>query len=178
MTCPVTPCTSSVCSPFVALHTTRQYSTSWQTLLKSSSVLPLDVRILPFKLFRVTGTYETDTVLHKAPEKCLRGVRSGDRGGWHVNLPHPQRNNISSTACYGLLSRHSINVLAPVILKNNLRFLIYKANICRSKIHKIKSFVYSYMFRQNSAMLRESSLHQYWKLARVYYITVVIHTAS
>jgi hypothetical protein len=76
-------------------------------------------------------------VLHKAPEKCSSDVRSGDRGGWHINLPVPQRNNISSTACYGLLSRHCINVLAPVILKNKVRFLIYKAKICRSKIHKI-----------------------------------------
>jgi len=30
-TYPVTPCTSSVCTPFVAPHT-RQYSTSCQTL--------------------------------------------------------------------------------------------------------------------------------------------------
>ena len=35
-------------------------------------------------------------ILHKAPGKYMRAVRSGDRGEWHVNLPLPQRNNIFS----------------------------------------------------------------------------------
>jgi len=34
-----------------------------------------------------------------------------------------------------------------------------------------------YIFQQNSAMLR-ASLHQYLKLARIYYITLVIRTLS
>jgi len=74
-------------------------------------------------------------IFYKPPEKYLSDVRSGYRGGWHVNIRFLTGTIFQATACYRLLSRHYRNVLAPLILKNNVRFLIYKANICRSNTH-------------------------------------------
>jgi len=47
---------SSVCAPFVALHTWRRYSTSCQTFCnKRWYVFAIAVRIRSFKLFRIMG---------------------------------------------------------------------------------------------------------------------------
>jgi hypothetical protein len=50
--------------------------------------------------------------------------------------------------------------------------------ICAHLTHTaIQTLVYSYMFRRNSAIFRES-IYQYLKFIRVYYITIITYIVS
>jgi len=117
-------------------------------------------------------------IFYKPPEKYLSDVRSGYRRGWHVNLRFLTGTIFQATACYRLLSRHCRNVLAPPYIEKQREVSHLQSQYMQIEhTHKIKSLVYSYMFRQNFAILRAST-YQYLKLARIYCMTVVIHTVS
>jgi hypothetical protein len=85
------PYASSIYAPFVALHTSRQYSTLCQTFCnKGWSVFAITFHIWSFKLFRVIGIGRMQTSSFTKPHRIKsRGVRSQDCGGQEVDPPQP-----------------------------------------------------------------------------------------
>jgi hypothetical protein len=94
------PYASSVCAPFVALYTSRRYSTSCQTLCdEGCSVCAVAVRIRAFKLLRSWALAERKPHLSQSPT----GKR---QGGWDLEIaearmcPSPRGQSTAQATAY------------------------------------------------------------------------------
>jgi hypothetical protein len=77
----------SMCPSLVIRQTSMRYSISFHTRVGISR----STRATAAVILEISGEWRhKDSVLHKPPEKKSHGVKSGDRGGHHINASSSQ----------------------------------------------------------------------------------------